>query len=74
MGCAIDHLGGKNYPNKTRYDNDKGKINFLYVEVIPSPNSLDNESKVVPLRVVNKVPFEKAIDEPLIEPKEDPML
>ena len=72
-GCAIDHLG-KNCPNKPRDDNDKGKRTFLYVEVIPSPNSSENESEVVSLRVVNRVPAEKAVDEPLLEPKEEPVL
>ena len=72
-GCAIDHLG-KNCPNKPRDDNDKGKRTFLYVEVIPSPNSSENESEVVSLRVVNRVPVEKALDEPLIETKEEPVL
>ena len=59
-GCAIDHLG-KNCPNKPRDDNDKGKRTFLYVEVIPSPNSSENESEVVSLRVVKRVSAEKAL-------------
>ena len=69
-GCAIDHLW-KSCPHRPQ---SQAKRTFNYIEVIPSPTSSENEGEVISLRVVTRVQDNKSVDQPLIDPKQEPIL
>ena len=75
-GCAIDHLG-KHCPHRPGNDVRVERRTFNYIEVIPSPTSLESESEILSLRVVTRVPTKKVAttsEEPALKPKEEPTL
>ena len=70
QGCAIDHLW-KSCPHRPQ---SQAKRTFNYIEVIPSPTSLENESEVISLHVVTRIQDNKSVDQPLMDPKQEPIL
>ena len=53
MGCSIDHLPG-NCLLRPKEDKGKEQSSLLYVEVIPSPNTSEEELETASLKVVTR--------------------